>query len=497
MKQKIKYILSPLLLFGLALCLNACGYFPLPCDPATLGDVAPRYYEPWPVPPAASHMDDCNEVPEIFPTHELTPYELVDIALLNNPKTRQSWQTARAAAYQVGINESTLYPSVETTDSAILEFISPGGATTPINGQIINTGGGTIGASGATGATSMQDIPVRAMNYQLMINYLAWDFGGRVANIQAAREALWAANWTHNRNLQTVMSTVLQAYYNYISAKGVFTARELNLKDSYVNLEAARAFFQAGTSTILDRLQAESNYANAELQLETARGNVFTTHGQLATAMGLKSDAKFAVINIPDELPLHAFDQDIDTLLAVAKEQRPDLAAAYSIFLQQKELITVARSSGLPTLTANIDLSKTNFVHNPVANSHVYAASLSLNVPIFSGFLYINEERQARANAAAAYFNFLSAEENAFLDVTTAYYAYKTAVESIKYSDEYLKYSQEAYIAAFTTYKEGTGSMLDVIVATDTLANARVQWVQARTQLFLSVVNVAYALGTL
>lgn len=494
MIQVIKNTITPLLLFGLALCLNACGYFPLPCEPAKRGDVAPVYFEPWPVPPACSGMEECNQVPEISPNHDLTPYELVDIALQNNPKTRQSWQTARAAAYQVGINASTLYPSVATTETAILEFISPGGATTPINGQIINTGGG---ATGGTGAASQQDIPVRAMNYQLMINYLAWDFGGRVANIEAARQALRAANWTHNRNLQTIMSTVLQAYYNFINAKGVFTARELNLKDSYVNLEAAKAFFKAGTSTILDLLQAESNYANAELQLETARGNVFTTHGQLATAMGLKSDAEFAVVNIPDELPLNAFDEDIDSLLAIAADQRPDLAAAYSTFLEQKELITVARSQGLPTLTANVNLQKTNFVHNPSVNSHVYAASLSLNVPIFAGFLYINEERQARANAAAAYYNFLSIEESAFLDVSTAYYAYKTAVEAIKYSDEYLKYSQEAYNAAYTTYREGTGSMLDVIVATDTLANARVQWVQARTQLFISVVNVAYALGTL
>lgn len=57
-----------------------------------------------------------------------------------------------------------------------------------------------------------------------------FDFGGREANVEAARQTLFVANWNHNRTLQTVILTILQSYYNYIAAQATVEAELENLK---------------------------------------------------------------------------------------------------------------------------------------------------------------------------------------------------------------------------------------------------------------------------
>lgn len=54
--------------------------------------------------------------------------------------------------------------------------------------------------------------PSRILAHNLSISYLLLDFGGRQATIEAAKQALYYSNWTHNRQIQRVIISVLQAY---------------------------------------------------------------------------------------------------------------------------------------------------------------------------------------------------------------------------------------------------------------------------------------------
>ena len=182
----------------------------------------------------------------------------------------------------------------------------------------------------------------------ISLSYLLLDFGGRCASIAQARDALWAANWTHNRMVQTVIVNVLNTYYNYIYALGLREAREQDLQDAQKSLEAAQAQFDAGVTTKVDLLQIQALYFNAKLQLESARGQVKTTLGQLATAVGWPADSCIQIAPLPSELPLDLVADDMCCLLTRAKDSRPDLASAYAAYLESKAAVTVAESNSLP-----------------------------------------------------------------------------------------------------------------------------------------------------
>lgn len=499
---------------------SSCSFF---ADPADVGHTAYCNDEPW-IPPYKIRREEryCNE--ELPETTPLSVAELIDYGLRNNPQTKVTWNTARSNAFTLYANYNTFYPQITATEEIELVQSHFGASTAGARlrgaavGNLINgvaalnnansnnngvanvaNGGGVIaaGGGGAATATGTGAVYNQFLITDLSVSYIMLDFGGRQASVEAARQALFVANWNHNRTLQTVILTILQAYYNYIAAQATVEAQKENLKNVTQNLESAKTMYEAGVARLVDFLLARSAFVNGQLLLEQAYNNLNTTMGQLATAIGLPADNKFVVAPLPEQLPEVIIEQDMHALLEKAKEYRPDLAAAYSSYLNAVEQITIQLSAGLPVVSAFADYDRINFIHDPANNGYVSSAGISVTGPLFDGFLALNLTRGAKAQAAAAYATYKTSEEQAFLDVVTSYYAFKTAIETVKYSKEYLQYAQEAYNVAFYGYREGVNSLLDLLTATVTLANARTSYIQARTQYVTSIASLAYATGTL
>lgn len=462
----------------------ACGFvFVLkscccPIEPSYIGSTPKAPQDKWD-PPCNSSLDTC--LPDLE-DHPLSLGELVDTGLRNNPRTSISWNLARKAAFDVGVSKSELYPTIEGQETLTFDEVGgPGASNEVVDG---------IDTDGLPNYTQI-------VTHELIINYLLLDFGGRSSRIEYARLGLLAANWSHNRLIQDVMLDILRSYYSYESAKAFLAAREQDLKDSKTSLDASLALFNAGITTKVDTLLAQSNYVNNELAVITIKGQLNTAMGQLATAIGMPADTQVNVEEVSKDLPLDAISKGMTALIETAKEERPDLAVTYMEFLQKQEKVIQANSEGLPKLFTEVDLSQTNFIHQPSFNSFDYNANITLNVPIFAGFFYIFQSASARADSEAAFAAWREKQNTVLLDVVTSYYSYSTAIGTLKFSEEYIKYSQEAYDAALASYKEGVGSILDLLAAQTQLSNARAQIVQAKTQLLISAIGIAYSTGTL
>jgi len=431
--------------------------------------------------------------------HPYTIQELIDMALRNNPITALTWANARAAAFNWDASQSALYPTIIWQSSIVFNVNKLNGSAAVSN--TAGTGGNVISTSNlipsGTSATTTTPSYSQHVVHNLSINFLLADFGGRNATIDAARNALFVSDWTHNRSLQDVIFTLLSAYYNYEQALGLYEAARLDLIDTKATLDSAEAQYQAGVKTHVDVLQAKSSYVNAELALNQAWGSAKSYLAAIAAAVGLTADSQFEVVPLPGKLPIDEVKQDLEQLVELAKDARPDLAAAYANYREAIANLNVARSNGKPTLSANIDYEWVNNVHFPSQNSSFRSGALVLDVPIFSGFLYYNQERQAAALVDAAYANLQVTESNVLLNVVQSYYAFETAITTVKYSEEFLQYAQESFHATQLGYKMGINSITDLTTNQTTLANARAQLVQARTQWLTALANIAYSTGVL
>src|SRR6266545_1777840 len=310
----------------------------------------------------------------------LTLTDVIDVALRNNTATSAAWADARAAAASYGAAKGQYYPA-----------LSLDGTATAI--RTVPSGGRTATKQRFYGPT-------------LSLSWLLFDFGGRSGSIGEAREALLAADWSHNAMLQDVVLGVEAAYFQYMGTKALLAAQGTTLEEARTNLEAANQRHKVGLATIADVLQARTALSQAQLAFQATEGQLHSTRGALALSMGLPANVPYD-IEVPADtaLPLGITD-GVDTLIARAVSERPDLAALRAGARAARARVSVARSQALPSLSVGGTTGETSFYDTTrntfTAFRNSYNATLTLSIPLFSGGAQIYDVKAASAAAEAA-----------------------------------------------------------------------------------------------
>lgn len=402
---------------------------------------------------------------------ELTLDEVVDVALRNSPVTRTSWAQARAAAATYGSANGRYFPTL----------------TAEING----------GPSRAISANPAR-LPANRTTVvpTVSLQYLLFDFGARRGASSAAREALYAADFTHNAAVQSVILQTQQAYFSYQSARGVLAGALATVETATGNLAAAERRHDVGVATIADVLQARTALAQAELASQTDDGAMQAARANLALAMGMQPNLPFDVVPDTAPPPLRALAESVDSLIARAERDRPDLAAARALVRQGEAQVRVARSATLPSLTMGSTAGR-NFSNATALEGQTYALTFGIQIPLFSGWARQYDIVTARENAAATAARAESARLQAAAQVYTSYHALRTAAQRVTTSLDLLTSATQSEQVARGRYSEGVGNILDVLTAQSALADARAQSVQARWAWFAAVAQLARDAGAL
>jgi outer membrane protein len=469
-------------------------------DPECIGEISPKPGKQWE--PAFNPWYCENK--KIIPTYsglkfpkideEADVGAIIDFALANHEVTQEAWANAKAAAYNYRAQQSTLFPTVDWIGSWIARDVSG----PPANAGGLGTGGGATGATGTGGTTGSTQLgKTESIDSRFFISYLLLDFGGRSAAIEVTLHALEAANWSQNKQIQNVIINIMQKYYSYIYSRELLVARQDDLKNATVNMESAQALYESGVGTRIDFLQAKASVENAKLAEISAANDVDLFLGELAIGLGLPPETQLQVKNLPSQFPVDEVGVNLNELLEKMAANRPDLAAAYADFLRAKANLKVQMSDGMPYLSTEINVENTKFVYNSNAKTHFYDVAVKLTIPIFTGFLHKNRIKQATEQVKQAYFHYDNVESQASLEVLQAYYQFLTAKESILSTEEFLKFSEEAYEISLGSYKAGVGNILSLFTSQTALSNARAQKIQARTNWAVSLFNMAFATGTL
>ncbi len=393
--------------------------------------------------------------------------QAIDIALCNNPRTRQSWIAAKVSATQADLATVAYRPAV--TGTGELERRETRNISNP---------GGTTNLSAA-----------------LSLSYLLFDFGGRDAALGQAQEALTAARWNHSATLQAVMLDALTAYYQLAGAAEVLQSARAAEQSSTQSLEAARARLKAGTATRADVLQAQTANSQDRLTRTQAEGDLASAHGVLASTLGLPVDLVLKVVASRDFDAFEVAEHNVPALLAMAKQQRPDLAAAQALIRAARENVRVQESADRPVLSLSGSLGATQSA--PGADPRTGTVGLSLSVPLYTGkrtaYQRLLAEQQLEAQVASKD----RLEQDAALEVWRAYQDLRTQRQSVMSAADLASSARESYYVALGRYRSGVGTLTDLLNAQATLANANLQNIQARYRWNLAKSTLARALGIL
>jgi outer membrane protein len=459
----------------LILAIAGCG------NPPRVRGVAgapPSPSTPWKVPAGAVKMEPVV-APAVAPAvpsdlqeriRQLSLADVVDLALRNNPATRASWAQARAAASLFGSARGAYYPTID----------------------------GSADVSRIQSPATLQRPAGKRTEYgpSITLNYLLLDFGGRSGSVETARQSLFAANLGHNATLQNTVLQAQVAYFTYMATTALLSAERSAVAEAQANLTAAERRNTVGLATIADVLQARTALSQARLNLETTQGNLQAARGSLASALGLPANLPFELEPLSTTIPVGRISESVDSVINEALRNRPDLAAARAQAAAATAQVRVARSAVLPELILGSNAAR-NYSSPPLFAGPSYNVSLGLAIPIFNGFSNQYNVAAARAQADAATALADQTRQQVITQVFVSYYALQTAEQRVATSDDLLDNAQQSVQVAAGRYREGVGSIIDLLTAQTALANARAQQVQSRWQWYTSLAQLARDAGVL
>jgi len=282
----------------------------------------------------------------------------------------------------------------------------------------------------------------------------------------------------------TIASTRLQ----------IATTLEL-IESDKKNLELTEREYEVGRAARADVLTADSQLAadlttlpSLRTQLEQARDALAVLTGH-APVQWPVHEFEVGEFTLPRELPL--------TLPAQLVRQRPDVLAAEAQLHADSAAIGVAFAAEFPSLTLSGSLSREALTAGALFHQFdtVSAAGAALAAPIFAGGALRAQTQAARDTYTAQVATYRGVVVSALGQVTDDLWALDNDAERMTVDQHSVDIALEALKLQQASYAVGKTSVLQLIDAERTYAQARLSLATARIQQYQDSAGLLVALG--
>lgn len=310
--------------------------------------------------------------------------------------------------------------------------------------------------------------------------------------VRAQRNADVAAATESRRQLAFEVS---QAFLATLGTAQVQEASNRRLAFAGQSLEAAKARYAAGLTSINDVTRAELEYATADVGVTQVKGQVETSILQL----GYLLDAPDAVrgrLVVPEFLieAASAEAANSEALVEEALARRLDVGSLRWEASSRRVLAKVPMLGWLPSLSASGQYRITNEAsfNNRTWNWNVGA---TLSWTLFDGLARFSDKKEREALARLADLDLQAATRRVDVEVREALVSLENQRASLKQAAVAYDVAKKNAAETAELYRQGLASALEVADANVSLFEAEVGLVQERYGLGIAFLNLEAALG--
>jgi outer membrane protein TolC len=474
--------------------------------PVQAGEIVAARAQPAPpsggyVLPPNPEMAKVEPPPALQAGHAYTLAELIDIAESRDPQTRIAWDQARDAALATGVARSAFLPLL--TASVIGGY------------QGSNQQQSLPGTQASSGSTLTGSISV------ISLNWLLFDFGGRAAILDIAKQASVISNIGFTAAHQNLIYRVSLAFYADAAARARQATAKQALDDAQAVQAAADARYAHGEGTVVEVAQAHQSTAQAEYAEIRADGAVADARQALINAMGVSPLTQLTVADVTHRELSAKANGPIDEVVSAALSRRPDVLSAYAARKASLAKVRAAKAEFMPKvflsastgyITDNLQVSglpgfggegtflnlpSNNAGLNLLGNRVAGTVLLGVTLPLFDGGLRAANLKRAHIDADRADERLTQVRDEAAREVVSAGISVKTSVAAYHAAQALVAASQTSFDSALTAYKHGVGSITDVTVAESKLLDARNVATDAYSAALSAAAGLALSAGAL
>ena len=402
-------------------------------------------------------------------TMPLSLGEAVDLALCNNPQIKYAWAAIKIQAGVLGEARAAYLPVLTGAINRTNDRIRYSDSRFPSSDKNSNTA-------------------------QASVTWRIFDFGGRSANQQAAKNLLESALANRNATLQRVLAGVIQVYFDAMTANESLKAKTENEELAGNLLNTAKAREKKGVISQTDTLRAKTALARASLEKNRAYGDYEKALAVLGQTLGLPGGTK---ISMPPELHPYRGEEreELGRWLADVQKNHPAIVAARKELEAAREKVVVARAAGLPTLNLSGNYYKNTRPGEAVTSADQEETTLgvTLSIPLFNGFsdkYRIQGAQAAVEQREAAVTNMV---HQVALEVIRAYADATSALRNLEASAALFDAAHSALVVSRRKYDKGAADITEILGTQADLSEARLErvrclyeWHSARLRLLAS-----------
>jgi len=323
---------------------------------------------------------------------------------------------------------------------------------------------------------------------------LITDFG-RTHNLvltQKLEEKATNANALATR--EEIVLAADQAFYDALTAQAVLQVAKQTVSTRQATETQVNQMTQNKLKSTLDLAFADVNLSQSQLLQLDAQNNADATMASLDTVLGLDHEVAYQLID--DTTGIDGPPADYNPLVQTALAQRPDLQ---SLGFGEQSAQKFARAQWdqmLPSITAAATVGTVPIrVDQYYTNNWWGAIGVNVNIPIFNGFLYSSEAKEAAYRAQADAERTRTLRDQIVRDVRTVWLQANTAYQRIAVTAQLLKEANLGLQLAQTRYQLGLSSIVELSQAQLQQTSAAIDNTNAQYQYRLDLATLNYQIG--
>ena len=404
----------------------------------------------------------------------LTRVEAEQMAIKNNPRVSASHLVAMAQHQVVRETRSAYLPNASANLTAM-------DAET----------GSRISAGSLTASRLFEHAGAGANLTQLITDF------GRTTNLIAySKLQEKAQNATALATEEDIIVATDQAFYNALQAQALLRVAEQNVETRQTTDTQVKEMTKNKLKSILDLSFADVNLSQAKLLLLDAKNNSDASMAALDAVLGLDHQVIYALEDEPSGLQPPT--GDADALITLGLQQRPDLQAMNFNAQADVKFSKAQRDQLFPTISAAGTVGSV-----PVRPDQYYTnnwwggVGVNMNIPVFNGFLYTAQAKEARLRAQASAEQSRQLRDQIVQDIRTAWLNANTAYQRVTVTQQLLDEANLALKLAETRYQMGLSSIVELSQAQYQQTDAAIGNANAQYQYRLAQATLNYQIGTM
>jgi outer membrane protein len=324
---------------------------------------------------------------------------------------------------------------------------------------------------------------------------LITDFGRTHNLVLTQRLEEQAANANSLATREEILLATDQAFYDALTAQAVLQVAKQTVNARQATETQVNQMTQNKLKSSLDLSFADVNLSQSKLLQLDAQNNADASMAALDSVLGLDHDVTYQLI---DDANLDgAPPADFHPLIQSALAQRPDLQ---SLTFGEQSAQRFARAQWdqrLPSITAAGTVGTVPIrVDQFYTNNWWGGIGVNMNIPIFNGFLYSAEAKEAKFRAQADAERIRGLRDQIVRDVRTAWLQANNAYQRIGVTDELVKQANLALQLAQTRYQLGLSSIVELSQAQLQQTSAAIDNTNAQYEYRLALATLQYQVGT-